>query len=144
MERDIYHGRLNLNGEESERTLRAANNYANRLMRLRHVEEAKALLRRTQRVARRVLGENDELTLKLRWSYAEALYTDPDATLDDLREAVRTLAETERTARRVLGEAHPITAGVEHSLQNARVALRARGAVESIREGVAAMTARDA
>ena len=31
--------------------------------------------------------------------YAEALYRDPDATLDDLREAVNTLENTERTVR---------------------------------------------
>ena len=55
-----------------------------------------------------------------------ALYENPDATLDDLHEAVTTLEETERTARRVLGGAHPITAGIENALQNARAGLRAR------------------
>ena len=43
-----------------------------------------------------------------RSSYAEALYKDTGATLDDLREAVTTLEKTERTARRVLGGAHPL------------------------------------
>ena len=42
------------------------------------------------------------------WNYAEALYQDTGATLDDLREAVTTLEETERTMRRVFGGAHPI------------------------------------
>ena len=37
--------------------------------------------------------------------YAQALYKDPGATLDDLREAVAELEDTERTARRVLGGA---------------------------------------
>ena len=76
-------------------------------------------------VARRVLGENHEDTLRLRWVYAKALYQDGDATLDDLREAVNTLEETERIARRVLGGVHPLTEGIEKSLQNARAALRA-------------------
>ena len=82
----------------------------------------------------------------MRKVYAKALYFDDAATLDDLREAVTTLEDTERTTRRVFGISHPTTDMVEHSLQNARAALRAResGAVESIREGVAAMTARDA
>ena len=55
-----------------------------------------------------------------------ALYGDDCATLDDLREAVTTLEEIEPTARRVFGGAHPMTAGLEESLQNARAVLRAR------------------
>jgi len=74
-------------------------------------------------VARRVLGENDELTLKMRKNYAEALCNDDGATLDDLREAVATLEEIERTARRVLGGTHPITSAIESCLRNARAAL---------------------
>ena len=79
-------------------------------------------------VARRVLGVTYELTLRMKWNYARALYTDTGATLDDLREAVTTLAETERTARRVFGGAHPNTMGIEGSLRDARAALRAREA----------------
>ena len=62
----------------------------------------------------------------MRWTYAEALCRDPDATLDDLREAVETLEETTRIARRTLGGAHPLTAQIEQSLQNAREILRLR------------------
>ena len=58
-----------------------------------------------------------DLTLKMRWVYAEALYKADGATLDDLREAVTTLAETERTARRVLGGSHPLTIVIEHDLR---------------------------
>ena len=89
-------------------------------------DEAKSLLQKTIPVARRVLGEGHELTLTMRWLYAEALYEDPDATLDDLREAVTSLEETTRIARRVLGGAHPTTEGIEEELQDARAALRAR------------------
>ena len=64
----------------------------------------------------------------MRSKYAEALYRDPDATLDDLRESVTTLEEIERTARRVLGGAHPLTAGIEATLRRARVILQAREA----------------
>ena len=60
------------------------------------------------------------------YNYAEALYRDPDATLDDLREAVQVLEETTRTARRVLGSAHPITAAIEIHLQESRAVLAAR------------------
>jgi hypothetical protein len=87
-------------------------------------EEARSLMRKTIPVAQRVLRDHD-LTFRMRTSYAEALYTDPDATLDDLREAVTTLEETERTARRVLGGAHPLAPLIERYLLEARAALAA-------------------
>jgi len=87
-------------------------------------KEVKALLRRPMLVARRVLGESNEVTLKMRVLYATALYGDHDATLADLREAVTTLEDLERIARRVLGGAHPFSLAVEGSLQDARAKLR--------------------
>ena len=83
-------------------------------------------MRKPLPVAQRVLGESHELTLKMRWGYAQSLYRNPGATLDDLREAVTTLEDVERTARRVLGGAHPLTGGIERRLRDARAALRAR------------------
>jgi len=77
-------------------------------------------------VARRVLGEGNENTLRLRWNYAQLLYRDDGATLDELHEAVSTLEDTDRIARRVLGGAHPHTEGIASQLRNARAALRAR------------------
>merc|ERR1719409_1104523 len=56
LKRDVYSGRVDMLGEEHEETLRAANNYANSLVDLERFEEAKALLRRTIPVTRRVLG----------------------------------------------------------------------------------------
>ena len=106
-----------------EATLLAANNYAWGLVLLERYEEAKSLMRKTMPVARRVLGEGNDLTLKMRAIYAEALYRDPAATLEDLRLAVNTLEGTERTARRVLGSAHPMTVDIGRTLQAARAAL---------------------
>ena len=77
-------------------------------------------------VARRVLGENDQITLTMKMNYAQNLYDDDGATLDDLREAVTTLEETERAARRVLGGVHPVTEATERALRHSRAALRAR------------------
>jgi len=37
--------------------------------------------------------------------------------IDDLREAVTTLEDSQRIARRVFGGAHPLTMGIEDSLQ---------------------------
>ena len=112
------------------RFLLAANNYANCLNELKRYQEAKKVLRKLMPVARRTLGEDNYLTLLMRWNYAEALYKDPAATLDDLREAEATLEDAERIARRVFGGAHPFTVDHEQSLQNARAALRARRNVE--------------
>ena len=121
--REVYLGHLKLNGEEHISTIRAASNYAPFLIRLQRIEEAKSLLLRLVPVARRVFGEGHDLTFKMRWAYAGALYMDEAATLDDLREAVTTLEETARTARRVLGSAHPRTAEIEGHLRQARAAL---------------------
>ena len=62
----------------------------------------------------------------MRWIYAQTLYKDATATLDDLREAVTTLDETERIARRVFGGAHPLTVKIEDELRGARAVLRVR------------------
>ena len=123
--RDVYSGRLKLNGEEHTQTFTAANNYALCLGDLKRFEEAKKLLRKTWPVARRVLGEGHEITLKMGWSYAAVLPIDSGATLDDLREAVTTLEEIERTARRVFGGAHPRVRSIERSLQVSRACLQA-------------------
>ena len=83
-------------------------------------------MRRTLPVAKRILGENNETTLRMQWACAQALYEDPGATLNDLREAVTTLEDTERTARRVFGGTHPTVVDIENDLRMSRVFLRAR------------------
>ena len=131
MVRDVYSGRLKLNGEEHEETLGAAFNYAISLIEIERFEEAKFLLRKTIPMARRVLGDNAEDMLKMKWIYARSLYEDPAATPDDLREAVTTLEDIERIARRVFGGAHPLTEGMEEDLRDAQAALRARETPQS-------------
>ena len=126
MQRDVYLGRLRLNGGEHGETLRSAYNYAHSLGQVQRFEEAKTLLRKTTPVARRTLGEGHEITLKMREIYAALLYEDSAATLDDLREAVTTLEEIERTARRVFGSGHPTVDTFVESLGYARAALAAR------------------
>ena len=128
MREEIYSRTLDIWGEEHRETLLEANNYALSLVDLQRFEEAKSLLRKSEPVARRVLGEADDTTLTARWTYAWALYEDPASTLDELREAVSTLEETERMARRVLGGTHPTTTGIEEALGESQAALRAREA----------------
>ena len=117
---------MKLDGEEHSSTLVAANNYASTLGSLGHLKEVKAVMRRTLPVAKRVVGKNDETTLRMQWAYARALYEDPAATLDDLREAVRTHEAAAPTGRRVLGGSYPVTTYIERDLRDARAALRAR------------------
>ena len=126
MMRDIYCGSLKLGGEEAYETLTAASNYAASLLELQRHAEAKEFMRKTMPVGRRVLGNSNDITIRMRWTYAEALCRDPDATLDDLREAVETLEETNRTARRVFGASNPFAGLIGQSREEASAALRAR------------------
>ena len=158
---EVYSGLLKLRGEGHANTLSAALNYASSLIDSEHFEEAKALLRKPIAVARRVLGEENRTTLKMRSLYATALYKDTGATLgdvreaitestlDDLREAVTTCEDVGRIAQRVLGGAHPLVSDTQRSLEFAReierAALAAReGDVESLCEAVEAIKAGNA
>ena len=143
MTREVYSGRLKLDGEEDRMTIAAASNYAAPLCLLQRFEEAKALLRRTIPTARRVLGENDNITLRMRHLYAAALHQDPGATLDDLRVAVTTFEDVGRIARRVLGGAHPFVLTIEQALRRSREVLSARE-VSIVCEAVEAMMPGDA
>ena len=107
-------------------SLVVATAYANLLVDLKRFEEAKSLLLKATPLARRVFGESHELTLKMRWIYAQTLYADVAATVDDLREAVLTVEDTARITRRVFGGAHPYAVQMERSLRQARLLLRAR------------------
>ena len=124
--RDVYAGHLKLNGEEHPSTLSEANNYADCLLHLSRFEEAKALMRKTIPMARRVFGEHNVCTIRMRMVYLRALVTDPGATLDDLRKAVTTGEDSQRTTRRVYGSEHPLTVRVEQLLRESRAVLRAR------------------
>ena len=133
MSRDVYSATLKLYGEEHPDSLLEASNYAPCLVRLKHFKEAKSLLCKTMPVARRVLGESNETTLRMKRTFAEALYQDPTATLDDIREAVTTLEVADRIARRVFGAApHPATVNIAANLRHARATLRAREAGRSV------------
>ena len=125
MKRNVYSGWMKLFGEEHPETLREGINYALGLINLKRFKEAKSLLRRTIPVMQRILGESHADTLRMRWIYAQALYTDTGATLDHLREAVSTFEDMEPIARRVLGSAHPLTLSIENGLRRSRAALRA-------------------
>ena len=106
MRRDVYSGRLKLNGEEHRDTLREAGNYANSLISVKRFEKAKALLRKVVPVAQRVLGTEDEETLSLREDLCVAIL-DGESSAEEKRGARRTLEEVAGVMRRVLGPVHP-------------------------------------
>ena len=110
MQRDVYSGRLKLYGEEhrdppSSQQLRVDPCHSTRF------EEAKSLLRKTMPVARRVLGESNDLTLKMRMELrAGAL----QGRWRDARRSPRGRDDARGRGAdraRVLGGAHPLTSG---------------------------------
>ena len=123
MKQDVYAGRVKLNGKEHEKTLIVANNLASSLISLQRLEEASSLMRKNIPVARRVLGDSHEFTLRIRWVYALALCRNDGATLGDLREAVETLESVELLYTRVFGASHPETPKIKKALREARQAL---------------------
>ena len=116
LRKHAYYGFLKLYGEEHRSTLLEADNYALSLAGLERYKEARKVLRKMIPVARRVLGDCNDLTLRMRCMYATTLYLDEGATLDDLREAVTTLEDAGRIARRVIGSAYPTTKAIERAL----------------------------
>ena len=131
--RYVYSGYLKAHGEEDRRTLLAASNYAASLTVVERLAEANSVIRKVMPVAQRVLGNNDEVTLKMRMNHANWLVEDPNATLKNVNEAIDTLEEIEPTVRRVFGIAHPFMADVERSLEYSRATLRA-SAIASLEE----------
>ena len=82
--------------------------------------EAKALCSEMHTKSRRLLGEEDDVTLSLRYSYAKSLVYNPAASLEELRLGVAVLEKIERTALRVFGPSHPRVSGVRATLREAR------------------------
>ena len=82
--------------------------------------EARALCTEMLPKSRKLLGEEDDITLGLRYSYAQALVYKPVPSLEELRLAVAVLEKLERTALRVLGPSHPKIPAVRQTLGLAR------------------------
>ena len=132
MHRDVYTGHVNLLGEEHGHTLMQASNYARFLKKHEEYDKAKSLHRRTIPMARRALGDSNDITLRMRWLYANCLCDYKNATLDDLVEAVETLEAVAKLWKRVMGERHPETPAVLEALKVAREKLRLRRAAREV------------
>mmetsp|Transcript_4645 Transcript_4645/g.14060 ORF Transcript_4645/g.14060 Transcript_4645/m.14060 type:complete len:164 (-) Transcript_4645:38-529(-) len=108
--RDIYAGFVATLGLSHENTLGFGNNLVLSLDRCKLWDESKSLLRdQLLPAARRSLGFDHDLTLRLGRSLAVALTRNPESTRDDLLEAESIMQDVVQRRRRVFGPAHPHT-----------------------------------
>ena len=70
--------------------------------------------------ARRTLGADSNITLKLNQNLAEVLVSTPERTRDDLLEADAILQDVVQRRRRAFGPAHPDTRFAEDRLSRMR------------------------
>lgn len=78
--------------------------------------EARILLRETIPVLQLKAGLDDSRSLMGRWHYAQAIYMDDEADLNDFLKAEALLEDTRARARRTLGDAHPSAPNIKKSL----------------------------
>ena len=128
MERDVYSGRLKLNGKEYEGTLQAALNLSTSLVDTGNFAEARAFTRKQMKLATRVLGSDHPITFDFQWGYSRAFTLDKGVSADQLIEVAATLEKTLKTAQRVLGREHPDTFNIRGELAFARKEIARRGA----------------
>ena len=116
--REVYAGRLRLNGSHAK-TVAAANNLVSSLSKNKLHDEAKRLGRENLQVARQVLGEFDSLRIMAGCALARAIYLDC-AYYSDILEALRLSEDAAKMARRALGPHHPTTIYAADSLEAVR------------------------
>ncbi len=105
LRRELYARALAFRGPSDE-FFAMALNLALSLMHTRRLEEAKSFLREQLPAARRALGNDHRLVLKLRGVYAETSVHDQSSTRDNIDEAV-SIMEVIQRSQRVFGAAHP-------------------------------------
>ena len=116
MNKAVYAGNVRLFGESHEKTLLSALSLSVALVRADEASESMAFSRPLLPVARRVLGADNDLCLRLAHSYAYAVLGCAAPSRDELFFAERLLEDTVRRVRRVLGTAHPSTSKAEGDL----------------------------
>ena len=97
-------------------------------------KEARTLLRKNIRVARRTRDDRNEFVLDLRANYARAIYRDTNSSRGAVHDAVAIIEDVVRTSRRVYGIRHPFFAEYRQDLERARMRL----ADDESREALAA------
>ena len=90
---------------------------------LKQFDEARAFLRDRIPEAVRSLGKNHESTFRLQRMYAQCLYRNDGASLDDITTAIATLEDLDRRQTRTFGASHPQTCSTRCHLKRALLAL---------------------
>jgi hypothetical protein len=138
LKRETFDRQVATLGVSNECTILSGNNVATSLLGLERWEEAKTLLgEKLLPAARKSLGADHNLTLRLGQNLADALYSNPERTRDDLRlnqhrslrrrdpllntgddllEAETIMKHVVERRRRVFGPAHPDTRRAEKML----------------------------
>ena len=123
MRREVFADSLRLNAPDDDDTIISAHHLSESLIHAKLFKEARTLLRKNIRVARRTRENGNELILDLRTTYVRAIYRDTDSSRSDVHEAVAISEDTVRTGRRVFGTEHPYFAGYQQDLEGAHMRL---------------------
>ena len=115
LRRDVYSGTVKLRGKQHVDSIKECGNLIINILELRRFQEAKRLLREVLPVARRVLGNEHNLTLSLCEDLSQATLHG-ESSAEEKREALRMLEGTFGVMRRVLGPQHPETQRVQKNL----------------------------
>ena len=101
-----------------------AHNLACSLLQLARYSEAKSFLLDQVPIARRALGAEHDLTLRLRCAYGRSLSEGDGVSRDELVEATTLLGELVRTTTRIYGKVNPLTVAFQRRLLHAQTKLR--------------------
>ena len=124
IERDVYARKIALYGTLHEYTLLSAVNLACSLVEdLEQFDEARAFLQDRIPEAIRVCGKDHDITFKMQRMYAQCLYRNDGASLDDITTAIATLEDLDRRQTRIFGASHPQTGCTRRHLKRALLAL---------------------
>ena len=120
LRQEVYARISALHGLNRDTLLTAANLASTLVDDLEQFDEARAFLRDRIPEAIRVLGKDHDLTFKLQRIYAQCLYENDGASLEDITAAVATLEDLDRRQTRIFGAAHPQTNTTRFFLAEAR------------------------
>jgi hypothetical protein len=120
MKKAVYAGHIRLFGDLHEKTFDSALNLSVALVKADEASESMAFSRRLLPLARRALGADHDVCLRLAHSYAYAAMNCAAVSREELIFAEKLVEDTVRRLRRVFGISHPSTARAEADLARIR------------------------
>ena len=113
-------------GIDDASTIQAGLNLSVSLTDLKRYEEARSIQRKIIPVALRILGAENDTTLLLLRTNVRSVYSDPKATLADLRQTERSMRDVLQRTRQIYGASHPDTQTCERFMHNVKQILAKR------------------